>query len=212
MTATSPQSPARLVIHRGAARTTISAAPGLDRLAELSFTGRQPDVDVTSDTVRITYPLLGFPSLRARGAGIVLHAGHSWAVEIDGGAGELAARLDTTAIRSVHVDGGMARSTLVLPPAAEVVPVTITSGVSRVALRLPRGTAFELDIKGGVKDLVLDEQVLGAVGGRVRLRSPGLFDRDRHYRITVGGGASGLSVTSGARLVAPARPDGGSVA
>jgi hypothetical protein len=211
MTATSRQSPARLVIHRGAARTAISAASGLDRLADLSFTGRPPDVDLTSDTVRITYPLLGFPSLRARGANIVLRAERSRAVEVDGGAGELAARLDATGIRSVHIDGGMARSTLVLPRAAEVVPVTITGGVSRVAMRLPRGTAFELDIRGGVKDLVLDEQVLGAVGGRVRLRSPGLFDRDRHYRITVGGGASGLSVTSGALLV-PARPDGGSVA
>jgi hypothetical protein len=210
MTAT--PSPAMLAIHRGAARTTISASPGLDRLADLSFTGRQPDVAVTSDTVRITYPLLGFPSLRARGASIVLRAEHSWVVEIDGGAGELDARLDTTTIRSVHIDGGLARSTLVLPPAVGVVPVTITGGVSNVALRLPEGTAVDLDVHGGVKDLTLDDQALGAVGGHFQVRSPGLRGHDRHYRITVGGGASRLSVTTGTQLTAPAQPDGGSAA
>jgi hypothetical protein len=71
-----------------------------------------------------------------------------------------------------------------------------------VALRLPEGTAFDLDIRAGVKDLALDDQLVGAVGGRFRIRS-GLRDHDRHYRITIGGGASGLSVT--ADVQGPAR-------
>jgi hypothetical protein len=198
VTTTPRQSPARLVIHRGAGRTTITAAPDLDRLADVAFTGRQPEVDVTADLVRISYPLLGFPSLRARGASIVLHAGRAWAVAIDGGAGELDAHLDATTIRSIQIAGGVARSTLALPPAVGVVPVAISGGVSRVALRLPEGTAYDLDIRGGVKDLSLDEQFVGAVGGRFWVRSSGLREHARHYRITIGGGASRLTVTADA--------------
>ena len=212
MTTTPQQSPARLVIHRGAARTTISASPDLDRLADLWFTGRQPDVAVTSDTVRISYPLLGNPSLRARGASIVLHAERAWAVEIDGGAGELDAHLDATMVQSIHIAGGAARSTLVLPPPVGVVPVTITGGASRVAVRLPEGTAFDLDIHRGVKDLTLDDQFIGAVGGRFRVRSPGLRDHHRHYHIIVGGGASRLSLTANVHLTAPPQPRDGSAA
>ena len=199
MTTAPQQSPARLVIHRGAARTTISTAPDLDRIADLRFTGRRPEVAITGDTVRISYPLLGFPSLRARGADIVLHAGRAWAVEVDGGAGELDAHLDAATIRSIHISGGMARSTLLLPPPVGVVPVAIAGGASRVALRLPEGTAFDLDIRRGVKDLTLDDQFVGAVGGRFRIHSPGLFDRPGHYRITIGGGASRISVTTDAQ-------------
>jgi hypothetical protein len=75
-------------------------------------------------------------------------------------------------------------------------PVTVTGGVSGVALRLPEGTAFDLDIRRGVKNLSLDDQFVGAVGGRFRLRSPGLRDHEPHYHITVGGGASRLSMTA----------------
>ena len=59
---TSPQQPpATLAIHRGAARTTISASPHLDRLAELRLIGRLPAVAVTGDTVRISHPWFGVP-------------------------------------------------------------------------------------------------------------------------------------------------------
>jgi hypothetical protein len=198
MTTAPQRSPARLVIHRGAGRTTISAVPDLDRLADVAFTGRRPEVDITSDIVRISYPLLGFPSLRARGADIFLHAVRAWSVEIDGGAGEVDADLSATTVRSIQIAGGVARSTLVLPPVVGVVPVVISGGVSRVAVRLPEGTAFDLDIRGGVRDLSLDEQYVGAVGGRFWIRSSGLRDRNRHYRITIGGGASRLTVTADA--------------
>lgn len=115
------------MIHRGAGRATISASPGLDRLADVSFTGRRPEVAVGSDTVRISYPRLGFPSLRARDASVVLHAGRAWAVQIDGGAGELDAHLAATTIRSIQIAGGVARSTLVLPQRSATTTVTIAS-------------------------------------------------------------------------------------
>jgi hypothetical protein len=106
------------------------------------------------------------------------------------------AHLEATVVRSIQITGGVARSTLVLPPPVGIVSVTVTGGVSRVALRLPEGTAFDLDIRRGVKDLSLDDQFVGAVGGRFRLRSPGLRDHEPHYHITAGGGASRLSATA----------------
>lgn len=68
--------------------------------------------------------------------------------------------------------------------------------MSHVDLRLPQGAGYRLDIRGGVRNLVLDDQFLGSVGGPYHARTPGLLDNDDHYQIAVGGGASRLSVTS----------------
>lgn len=194
--ATRQHTPARLTIRRGAARTSISTSAGIDALAEVSFTGRQPNVEIGDDTVLISYPVVELPGLRARSAAVVLQAGRLWSVEIDGGAGYLDARLDAATVQSIVISGGAARSSLKLPHPVGVVPVTINGGVSIIELRLPAGTGYRLDIGGGVRNLVLDDQFLGTVGGPYHTRTPGLGDSDDHYRIAVGGGASRLSVTS----------------
>jgi hypothetical protein len=193
-----------LAIQGGAANASITTASDLHRLADVTFTGHKPDLDITADTVRITYPLLHLPSARARSVAIVLHAGHAWSVEINGGAGEVQANLDATTIQSLHIDGGVAKTTLRLPRPSGAVPLVIAGGASDLDIHLPEGTAFSLDGRRGVTDLTLDSQHLSAVGGHYHFETPGLVDSDDHYRIAVGGGASGLSVTSG-RSGAPHR-------
>lgn len=194
--ATPAHTPARLTIRRGAARTGISSSAEIDTLADVSFAGRQPSVEIGEHAVRISYPVVELPGLRARSADVVLRAGRVWSIEIDGGAGYLDARLDATTIASIVINGGASRSSLKLPHPVGVVPVTINGGVSNIELRLPAGAAYSLAIAGGISNLVLDDQFLGAVGGPYRTRTPGLSDDDDHYRIAVGGGASKLSVTS----------------
>lgn len=194
---TAPQHPpARLTIRRGAARTSISTSSAIDGLADLSFAGRRPAIDVGDDAVLISYPIIGLPGLQARSATVVLNERRSWTIEVNGGAGYLYGRLEDTSLHSITIRGGAARTSLRLPQPAGVVPITIGGGVSHVDLRVPQGAGYRLDISGGVSNLVLDDQFLGSVGGPYHARTPGLLDNDDHYSIAVGGGASRLSVTS----------------
>lgn len=106
---TAPQHPsARLTIRRGAARTSISTSPGIDGVADLSFAGRRPAIDVGDDAVLISYPIIGLPGLQARSATVVLNEHRTWTVEVNGGAGYLYARLEDTSIQSIAITGGAA--------------------------------------------------------------------------------------------------------
>src|SRR3712207_8353190 len=63
------------------------------------------------------------------------------------------------------------------PPRSTLFPYT-TLFRSKVSVRRPAGVEARMDLKGGTSRLNFDEQSFDAVGGKVRLQSPG-FDGAR---------------------------------
>ena len=51
-----------------------------------------------------------------------------------------------------------------------------------------------MDLKGGASRLNFDEQSFDAVGGKVRLQSPGFDGAADRYEIEVSGGASEVTI------------------
>ena len=69
-------------------------------------------------------------------------------------------------------------------------------GASGVRLTRPDGVPVRLQVRGGASKLAFDAQAFGAIGGGVRLQSPGFEDAAGRYDVIVGGGASRLTVAS----------------
>ncbi len=83
---------------------------------------------------------------------------------------------------------------LTLPEPLRVVPVRLSGGASEVNIRRPAGVEARLSMKGGVSKLTFDEQSFDAVGGKLRLQSPGYGSASDRYEIEVSGGASEVTV------------------
>jgi hypothetical protein len=53
-----------------------------------------------------------------------------------------------------------------------------------------------LQVRGGASKLAFDEQSFGAIGGRTQLQSEGFREAADRYEITIGGGASHVTVAT----------------
>ncbi len=81
-----------------------------------------------------------------------------------------------------------------LPHPTGVVPVKVTGGVSSVSFHRPKGTPVQVQIRGGVSSLTLDEQTISNLGGPTRLTSDNFRGAADRYEIDLSGGVSQLSV------------------
>jgi hypothetical protein len=63
-----------------------------------------------------------------------------------------------------------------------------------VGIRRPAGVEARLSVKGGFSKLTFDEQSFDAVGGTVRLQSPGYDGAPDRYEIEISGGASEIAI------------------
>jgi hypothetical protein len=157
-------------------------------------------VSVHGDAVIVRYPLLSprgwlRPWLR-RGGQVTLNQDVAWDIKIRRGVASLDADLRDLRVESIEVTQGAHRVEMRLPRPSGVVPVRVVGGASHVRIRRPAGTPVRLRLGRGVADLTFDEQELGAVGGRLRLESPGAASADGRYDIEISGGAAHLRVTS----------------
>ncbi len=73
-------------------------------------------------------------------------------------------------------------------------PIRLTGGVSHLTLHRPGGVPARVHIGGGASKLELDTQYLGAIGGPVRLETPGYASATHRYDVEIGGGASGITI------------------
>jgi hypothetical protein len=185
----------RLEFARGAARLTIRGARIPD-LFRARFDRPAPAVSLDGGAVTVRYPRF---SPRAwlrprRGGQVTLNEDVAWDVVVRKGVAHLDADLRGLRIGAVEVTHGASRVELRLPRPSGVVPVRVGGGASHVTVRRPAGTAARLRIGRGVADLTFDEQEFGAVGGRLRLETPGAHGTDDRYEIEISGGAAHVQV------------------
>jgi hypothetical protein len=188
---------ARLRITPRSAAVTIHADPTLESRYQARFTGPAPAVHEEADIVTIEYPRFAARlPLRRRIAELRLDASVAWAIEILGGVSNLRIDLRGVDLRSLEIRGGATRVVADLPEPKGEMAVRVSGGVSNLTIRRPDGVPACLRITGGASRLALDGQRLGAVGGEVRLESPGAADAAGRPDVHVGGGASNLTVAT----------------
>jgi hypothetical protein len=185
---------ATLAFSRGASKIRIDPEQILDRLFTARFTGRQPAVSVARGTVSIRYPVgLSFRT----GGEVSLNPDVTWAIRIQGGADGLHADLTRVGLSVIDIDGGASQVSLRLSsPGDATVPIRIGGGASRVTIHRPTGVATRLNVSKGAADLTFDEQRFGAIGGEIQLESPPTAGGTGRYDISIGSGASHLTVAT----------------
>ncbi len=179
----------RLEFTRGADNATIHADASTDDLCRIRFEGTAPDVRAEDGVVRIEYPR----TWRRNSADIALNAAVLWGVEVRGGASDIKAGLSGLRLESFEIDSGAHNVELTLPEPSGAVFIRIEGGANNIKVRRPRDAAARVHVEGGVSELALDNQRLGAVGGEVSLESHYYAGAADRYEI-VGGGANNLSV------------------
>lgn len=186
----------RLVFANGATRLTLRAASGMDDLYRASFEGTFPQVQVQDGTVTFRYPrrFQLFGDRRRHSEEVTLNAAIPWEVEVRGGAARTEVDLSGLELSSFVLKSGASDLVLTLPEPSGRVPIRLSGGVSKVTMRRPAGAEARLNVKGGAATLTFDEQSFDALGGRVRLQSPGFEGASARYEIEISGGASELTV------------------
>lgn len=186
----------RLVFANGTSRLALGAASGTDDLYRARFEGTAPKVKAEEGTVTFRYPrrFFGLLDWRSQPGEVALNPAVPWEVEVRGGAYRIEADLSGLRLTSFVLKGGFSDCTLELPEPSGVVPVRLSGGASKASIRRPSGVEARLSVKGGVSRLHFDGQGFDAVGGKVRLQSPGYDGASDRYEIEVSGGASEISI------------------
>lgn len=186
----------RLVFANGASRLTLRAGSGMDDLYQARFEGPAPKVNVEDGVVTFRYSRRfgGLFDWRSHPGEVTLNAAVPWEVEVRGGAAQNDVDLSGLNLTSFVLKGGISDLTLTLPEPSEVVPIRLSGGASKVGIHRPAGVEARLNVKGGAATLTFDEQSFDAVGGKVRLQSPGYDGGSDRYEIEVSGGASELVI------------------
>jgi len=185
----------RLVFANGASRLTLRAASGMDELYRACFEGTPPKIEVQDGTVTVrrSRRFQLFDS-RRQSEEVTLNSAVPWEIEVRGGAARTEADLTGLELTSFVLKGGISDLTLTLPEPAGMVPVSLSGGASKVTIRRPAGVEARMSVKGGAATLMFDERSFDAVGGKVRLQSPGYDEVSDRYEIEVSGGASEITV------------------
>jgi len=185
----------RLVLSPGVGAIRITGDAGMSELYRAHAEGAAPLIDVDGGTVNVRprrTPLFGWGH---RLLALTLNARIPWEVEVERGAVGLDADLSAVALRSFAVSGGAVRVDLQVGAPSGAVPINLSGGAHRVAIRRPRGVPVEVRVKGGAAHVAVDGRRFGPSGGDadwyVPATSAAAADR---YVIDVRGGASKLTV------------------
>lgn len=191
----------RLAFVRGASLVTLTADPALLTLFQARFEGPEPQVQAADGAVTIRYRRLSLAEWARyallwgqHASTIALNARLPWQISIQGGVAKLGADLRALRLSALVVSGGASEVAIELPPPAGVVAIRIAGGANRVTLRRPAHSAAQVLVHGGASQIAFDEQSFGAIGGAVRLASPGAAHAADRYEIEIAGGASNLTI------------------
>ncbi len=186
----------RLVFANGAYRLTLRADPGMSDLYRARFEEAAPNVKVEDGTVTFRYPRRfgGLFDWSSYPGEVTLNAAVPWEVDVRGGAYQSDADLGGLNLTSFVLKGGISEFTVALPEPSGVVPVSVSGGAYKASILRPAGAEARLNVKGGASKLAFDEQSFDAVGGKVRLQSPGYDGAANRYDIEISGGAHEVSI------------------
>ena len=190
----------RLIFARGAAGVTLHADPALPQFYQARCEHHVPMVDVHDSTVTMQYrhvPLVGWLVYAAHEplADITLNGSIPWEIEVRGGASKLVADLQGLQLGALDVLGGANHVALTLPAPTGVVFMHIAGGVRDLLIHRPPGAALRLQVHGGVSNLAFDGRHVGAVGASQHWESAGVAGVTDRYDISIGGGASNVTIT-----------------
>lgn len=187
----------RLSFPHGAPQMTLHAVRDLDAMLRARFEGTPPKTTLDAESIVFAYPRVTRPlEWRSRRGDVSLSTTVPWEVEIPGGAAKVDADLHGIELLGLRIGGGASQVDIVLPPPIGAVPVAIGGGASHLTVRRPAEVPVRLQIRGGASKLGFDEQSFGAIGGRTQLQSEGFREAADRYEITIGGGASHVTVST----------------
>jgi hypothetical protein len=192
--ATRAAPPYRLVFPHGVANLSIRVDATMPETYRGEFYGPKPGVTQTDGVISIDYPRFN-PLLWGRtSADVALSPTVSWSIEIGGGVSSWDADLRTIQVVGIEVHGGVSKADLRLPLPIGTVPIRVAGGVSQLTMHRPGTIPARIHIGGGASKLQLDTQYLGAIGGPIRLETPGYASAADRYDLEVRGGASKITI------------------
>ena len=187
----------RLTFANGSAQLVVRAVPDLDQMLRARFTGNPPKASLDAEAIVFRYPRLNRPfEWRGRRAEISLSTTVPWEIEVRGGAANVEAELHGIELLGLRIGSGASGVEITLPPPIGAVPVAVGGGASNVRIGRPEEVPVRLQVRGGASHLEFDEQSFGAIGGRSQLQSDGFREVADRYEISIGGGASHLTVST----------------
>jgi DNA-binding MarR family transcriptional regulator len=168
-----------------------------DLLYQGSFSGVAPTSEVATrpdeSEVRIRFGRKGAlwaarPGCRA--STLTLNPRLSWAIEVRGGAEDLAVDTTSLALSSFSLTGGANDLRLRLGPPAEPARISLTGGAKRLHLERPKGVPVDLVLRGGASHVVIDGERHGPFGNWSSARGGG----GGRYELALTGGVSHLEI------------------
>jgi len=184
----------RLRFTAGAQDVDLVADDAIDDLCHARFVGPPPLITVRAGTIRVHDPrVLAWP-FRPRPVILRLNPTLPWDVEIHGGAHHVSADLRRTELIRLAVHADASHVTLGLPPPRGTVSLRFANGVHQLTIVRPGDTAARVSVHRGASDAHLDDQAFAAVGGPLHWQTPDYAAATDRYDITVGRGASGITL------------------
>jgi hypothetical protein len=167
---------ARLVVRRGLGNATLVGAETMAELYTARCTGRAPRARCSGGVVELTYPELALCA-RAR-TEISLNASVPWEIEIAVGASDIRADLTQLRMRSVDVNGRVARLTIDLGNPDGTLSIRL-GAVDNTTIRRPSGVPVRLRIRGEARGVTLDDRSVPRKCGPTAVTTPG-YDHAAH--------------------------------
>jgi DNA-binding MarR family transcriptional regulator len=185
---------ASLEFANGASALRIAASESATQLYQAAFEGPQPNVRVQDGSVTFRYKRMGLFDWAKHSGTVSLAARIPWSIELRGGVANAIVDARGLVLREISIGGGASNTGCLLPAPRGTVRVCFDGGVNRVKIERPDDVPVQLIAQGGANRLEFDGQRFGAVGGNVRLASPGWEVASDRYAIEVRGGASRLEI------------------
>jgi DNA-binding MarR family transcriptional regulator len=183
-----------LQFSNGAAELRIMGGESETQLYRASFEGPQPSVRVHDGSITFRYKHMGLLDWAKHAGTVGLARSIPWRIVLRGGVANSSLDARDLDLRELAVDGGASKLDFLLAEPRGTVQVCIEGGVNRVKIERPHDVPMQVVVHGGANRLEFDGQRFGAVGGDIRLASPGWELATDRYAVEVRGGASRLEI------------------
>jgi AcrR family transcriptional regulator len=190
-----------LAIDSGSRGVVVQAGGPMDGLFRIPHDATTAAPTVVRDERVIVRRLRG----GSRGE-IDINAAHPWRVQVQGPTWNTLLDLRGINLRGVQVDSSATKIECLLPRPEGVVPIHISSGVVRVALKRSPGTAVATVIKSGAVQVTLDDFHTRVALVDTRWETPGAAATPDRYELEVSGGAVRVSLDDSATETAMPAP------
>jgi hypothetical protein len=187
----------RLELPRGSAQLTIRGDADPAMLFQARFGSPVAEVIEERGLVRVIYHEHGGFRRREKYEGLILlNTSVPWSVSCTGGAAGVEMDLQNVTLTSLTISFGISDVRVKVGAAHDVIPITISGGVSELTLTRPHGTPARMRVKGGASNVTFDQHFLGAVGGKVVLGTTDVDLAPARYEIEITGGVSNATVST----------------